>query len=299
MIKMKISDILKTKATISFEVFPPKNKTGDLSSIYHTIDELAKLNPDFISVTYGAGGSTKGKTVEIASKIKNEYGIEAVAHLTCISSTKEEVRSICQQLKENHIENILSLRGDYPQDPSFDKEHLEFHYAKDLNIFIQDEFQDTFCLSGACYPEVHTEATCFEEDLKALKEKVEAGAQYLITQIFFDNNYYYRLVKEARKRGITVPILAGIMPITNSKSLLHTAKMCGCSIPYQLSTMIESYYHYPEAMKEIGINYATHQIIDLITNGVDGIHIYTMNKPEIAQAIFHNIPTVLKELNHE
>ena len=296
---MKISEILKNKATISFEVFPPKNKEGDISSIYRTIDELAKLNPDFISVTYGAGGSTKGKTVEIASKIKNDYHIESVAHLTCISSTKEEVLEMCQQLKDNNIENILSLRGDYPKDDSFDKEKLEFHYAKDLNTLITNAFPNDFCLSGACYPEVHSDAACFEDDLKALKEKVEAGAEYLITQIFFDNNYYYRLVKEARKRGITVPILAGIMPITNSKSLLHTAKMCGCSIPYQLSTMIESYYHYPSAMKEIGINYATHQIIDLITNGVDGIHIYTMNRPEIAQAIFCNIPTVLKELNHE
>lgn len=296
---MKISEILRNKATISFEVFPPKNNQGDISSIYHTISELAQLNPDFISVTYGAGGSTKGKTVEIASKIKNDYHIESVAHLTCISSTKEEVIKICQQLKENNVENILALRGDYPKDQQFDKEHLEFHYAKELDQFIKQEFPDDFCLSGACYPETHQEADCFENDLKALKEKVDAGAEYLITQIFFDNQYYYRLVKEARKRGINVPILAGIMPITNSKSLLHTAKMCGCSIPYQLSTMIESYYHYPEAMKEIGINYATHQIIDLITNGVEGIHIYTMNKPEIAQAIFKNIPTVLKELNHE
>lgn len=296
---MKISDILKSKSTISFEVFPPKNKEGDISSIYRTIDELAKLNPDFISVTYGAGGSTKGKTVEIASKIKNEYGIEAVAHLTCISSTKEELFNICQQLKDNNIENILALRGDYPKDPSFDKEHLEFRYAKELNEFITKKFPGDFCLSGACYPEVHIEADCFENDLKALKQKVDAGAKYLVCQIFFDNHYYYRLVKEARKRGINVPILAGIMPITNSKSLLHTAKMCGCSIPYQLSTMIESYYNYPEAMKEIGINYAAHQIIDLITNGVDGIHIYTMNKPEIAQAIFNSIPTVLKELNNK
>ncbi len=296
---MKISELLKTKATISFEVFPPKNKNGDISSIYKTIDELAKLKPDFISVTYGAGGSTKGKTVEIASKIKNEYGIEAVAHLTCISSTKEDIHRICQELKENHIENILALRGDYPKDEQLDQDHLDFHYARELNEYIESNFPDTFCLSGACYPEVHQEAECFEEDLKALKEKVDAGAKYLITQIFFDNQYYYRLVKEARKMGITVPILAGIMPMTNAKSLLHTAKMCGCSIPYQLSTMIESYFHYPEAAKEIGIHYAIHQIIDLITNGVDGIHIYTMNKPEIAQAIFQNIPTVLKELNHE
>lgn len=145
---MKISEILKNKSTISFEVFPPKNRQGDISSIYHTIDELAKLNPDFISVTYGAGGTTKGKTVEIASKIKNEYQIEAVAHLTCISSTKAEVLEICQKLKEHNIENILSLRGDYPQDPTFDKDHLEFHYAKDLNTLISQEFPEDFCLSG-------------------------------------------------------------------------------------------------------------------------------------------------------
>ncbi len=145
---MKISELLKTRSTISFEVFPPKNQAGDISSIYQTIDELSKLNPDFISVTYGAGGSTKGKTVEIASKIKNDYGIEAVAHLTCISSCKEDIRNICQQLKDNHIENILALRGDYPKDEIIDPCHLEFHYAKELNEFIQQEFPDTFCFKA-------------------------------------------------------------------------------------------------------------------------------------------------------
>lgn len=297
---MKISEILKEKATISFEVFPPKNKEGDISSIYNTIEELAKLSPDFISVTYGAGGSTKGKTVEIASAIKKNYGIEAVAHLSCITSTKEDVLTECRKLKEADIENILALRGDYPADiTDFSTENLEFHYASELNEFIHENFPGQFCLSGACYPETHQEAECFQDDLSALKKKVDAGAQYLITQIFFDNHYYYRLVKEARKIGIQVPILAGIMPVTNAKSLIHTAKMCGCSIPYQLSTMLETYYNYPEAMKEIGINYAAHQMIDLITNGVDGIHIYTMNKPEIANRIFSSIPTVLKELNHD
>lgn len=295
---MKIADLLKQKATLSFEIFPPKNKEGDISSIYQTIDELAQFNPDFISVTYGEGGSSKGKTVEIASKIKNDYNIESVAHLTCISSCQKDIVDICQQLKENGIENILALRGDYPKDQSHRYQN-DFQYAKDLNLFIKEQFQDDFCLSGACYPEVHSEADCFENDLQALKEKVDAGAEYLITQVFFDNNYYYRLKKEARKIGITVPIIAGIMPATNSKSLLRTAKLCDCSIPYELSTMIESYYQHPEAMKEIGINYATHQIIDLITNGVDGIHIYTMNKPEIASSIMNSIPTVLKELNHE
>ena len=158
---MKISEILKNKATISFEVFPPKNNQGDISSIYHTISELAQLNPDFISVTYGAGGSTKGKTVEIASKIKNDYHIESVAHLTCISSTKEEVIKICQQLKENNVENILALRGDYPKDQQFDKEHLEFHYAKELDQFIKQEFPDDFVLTAPCNPETQHDAVCF------------------------------------------------------------------------------------------------------------------------------------------
>lgn len=296
---MKISEILKKKSTISFEIFPPKNKEGDISSIYKTIEELSVLKPDFISVTYGAGGSTKGKTVEIASKIKNEYGIESVAHLTCISSDKEEIQRICDELKDNGIENILSLRGDEPKGVTVNRDELDFKYASELNQYIKESYGDHFCLSGACYPEVHNEASCLEEDLDNLKKKVDAGAEYLVTQIFFDNHYYYRLVKEARKRGINVPILAGIMPITNAKSLLYTAKMCGCSIPYSLSTMIEAHYHSPKAMEEIGINYAISQIIDLITNGVDGIHIYTMNKPEITQAIFRQIPTVLKELNHE
>ena len=297
---MKISDILKTKSTISFEIFPPKNKDGDISSIYSTIDELSKLNPDFISVTYGAGGSNKGHTVEIASTIKNRYNIESVAHLSCITHTKEDIEAICNELKQNNVDNILSLRGDYPigKEPE-DYELRDFMYASDLNQFIKEKYGDSFCLAGACYPEIHQEASCFEEDLKALKMKVDAGAEFLITQIFFDNSYYYRLVKEARKMGINVPILAGIMPITNAKSLKRTASMCGTSIPYDLSTYLENYYHYPQAMKEIGIHYATRQIIDLISNGVDGIHIYSMNKPDIAKAVFDSIPTVLKELNHD
>lgn len=295
---MKINELLKQKTTLSFEVFPPKNKNGDITFIYQTIEGLAHLKPDFISVTYGAGGSTIGKTIEIANTIKSQYGIEAVAHLTCISSSKQDVLSFCDELKKANVENILALRGDVPMDETDANLPNDFAYAKDLISFIKENYKDDFCISGACYPEVHQEADCFENDLKALKEKVDAGASYLITQICFDNNYFYRLVKEARKIGIDVPILAGVMPILNSKQLLKTAKLCGCSIPYQLSTMIETYYNHPDAMMEIGINYATHQIIDLIANGVDGIHIYTMNKPEIANRIFDNIPTVLKAFQH-
>lgn len=294
---MKIDELLKQKQTLSFEIFPPKNDDGNIESIYKTIDALAHLKPDFISVTYGAGGSSKGKTVEIASKIKNDYAIEAVAHLSCITSTKQEIIEICQELKENNIENILSLRGDYPSQYKDQDLFTDFNYASDLNTFINEQFEGDFCLSGACYPEVHQEAESFEKDLQHLQEKVNAGAKYLVTQIFFDNQYYYRLVKEARNRGIEVPILAGIMPATNAKGLLHTAKLCGCNIPYSLSTMIERFRDQPKAMREIGVQYATMQILDLMTNGVDGIHIYTMNKPSIAKSIFESIPEVLKGMN--
>ena len=293
---MKINELLNKRPTLSFEIFPPKNNENDITSIYATIDELAKLNPDFISVTYGANGSTSKNTCKIASTIKNKYGIESVAHLTCMNNTKDEIKEILEELKENGIENVLSLRGDYPKD-SDGINHGDFKYASELNEFIEENFPNDFCLSGGCYPETHYEAKNFEEDLLNLKKKVDAGAKYLVTQIFYDNQYYYRLVREARKIGITVPILAGIMPITNAKSLIRTTKMCGCTIPYQLSTMIEAHYDNPEAMKEIGINYAAQQIIDLITNGVDGIHIYTMNRAETAQRVFESIPAVLKELN--
>ena len=205
---MKIIDLLHRRPTLSFEIFPPKNHDGDISSIYQTIDELAKLKPDFISVTYGAGGSTTENTVEIASKIKNEYSIEAVAHLSCIDATPEQLIRVLDSLKANNIENVLALRGDYPRGYDPMKAPHYYKYASELNDFISKNYPDTFCLSGACYPEVHQEAASLEEDLIALKKKVDAGAEYLITQIFFDNNYYYRLVREARIRGINVPIIA-------------------------------------------------------------------------------------------
>lgn len=292
---MKIIDLLHKRPTLSFEIFPPKNHDGDISSIFSTIEELVKLNPDFISVTYGAGGSTTENTVEIASKIKNEYNMEAVAHLSCIDASPEQLFKVIDSLKENKIENILALRGDYPKDYDPKTANHYFKYASELNKFINEHYPDTFCLSGACYPEVHQEADSLENDLNALKAKVDAGAQYLITQIFFDNNYYYRLVREARIKGINVPIIAGIMPATNSKSLLNIAKLSGCNIPYNLSAMIERFKNNPKAMKEVGINYAVYQIIDLITNGVDGIHIYTMNKPEIAKEILLRTDNIFKE----
>lgn len=296
---MKIHTLLKRRPTLSFEIFPPKKRDGNISSIYQTIDELSTLHPDFISVTYGAGGSTTDNTVEIAATIKNKYGIEAVAHLSCIDASKEEVLRIVTDLKKHNIENILALRGDYPVDFNPTSAPNHFHYASELATFIEEQFPATFCISGACYPEVHQDADSLQQDLLHLKEKVDAGTKYLITQIFFDNNYYYRLVREARKIGITVPILAGIMPATNSKQLLKIAKLSGCSIPYELSAMIERFANNPKAMKEVGLNYATYQIMDLITNGVDGIHIYTMNKPSIAKEILQRVSAITDEFTSD
>lgn len=290
---MKISTLLAKRPTVSFEIFPPKKDAGNLESIYQTIAELAALKPDFISVTYGAGGSTTDYTVEIATAIKQQYGVEAVAHLSCIDATTAHLHEILGRLKENGIENILALRGDYPQGYDPDTVPREFQYACDLDAFIKEHYGDSFCLSGACYPEVHQEAESLEADLAAMEAKVKAGATYLITQIFFDNRYYYRLVREARSRGITVPILAGIMPVINGKQLLRIAKMSGCSIPYELSAMIERFNTDPEAMGQVGINYATYQIMDLITNGVEGIHLYTMNRSSVAKEILSRTGAIL------
>lgn len=292
---MKISELLKQRPTLSFEIFPPKKQEENMDDMLQTIDELAQLNPDFISVTYGAGGSTTKNTVEIASIIKNKYHIESVAHLSCIDATKQQLTTILDALKENNIENILALRGDYPKDFDASKAPNEFRYASELNNFICEQYPNDFCLSGACYPEVHEEADSLESDLAALKAKVDAGASYLITQIFFDNNYYYRLLREAKNRGIHVPIIAGIMPATNAKQLLHISKLSGCNIPYELSAMIEQFSNNKDAMLEIGLNYAVYQMMDLISNGVEGIHIYTMNKPHIAKEILRRSKTIMSE----
>lgn len=280
---MKINELLEKRPTLSFEIFPPKNNENDIESIYQTIQELAELKPDFISVTYGAGGSTSRNTTKFASLIKNTYGIEAVAHLSCINTTKEDIDNILKDLKKENIENILALRGDYPKDGSVVIQ--DFQYASQLTEYIEQKFPNSFCVSGACYPETHYEAPNFETDLLNLKKKVDAGAKYVVTQIFFDNQYYYRLVREARKIGITVPILAGIMPVHNPKQAKKIAAMSNCSIPYDLACMIDKFSSSKEAGREVGLHYATYQIIDLMTNGVDGIHIYTMNKPEIAREI--------------
>lgn len=290
---MKIDALLKKRPTLSFEIFPPKNNENDIESIYTTIEQLAKLKPDFISVTYGAGGSTSRNTTKFASLIKNTYGIEAVAHLSCINTSKEEIDKILLDLKKENIENILALRGDYPKDGNIYVQ--DFKYASDLTAYIHNNHPDSFCVSGACYPETHYEAPDFDTDLQNLKKKVDAGAKYVVTQIFFDNQYYYRLVREARKIGITVPILAGIMPVHNPKQAKKIAAMSSCSIPYSLAPMMDRFSASKEAGIEVGLHYATYQIIDLMTHGVDGIHIYTMNKPEIAGEILKRTEYIRNE----
>ena len=286
-------DILKT-LSLSFEVFPPK-KWEDFPGLYETLDKLKGLHPEFISCTYGAGGSNSKKTAEIASHIENELGIRSIAHLTCAALTEDKLLSTIENFKNAGIHSVLALRGDKPFDMS--EEDFANRQYKHPSEIIPILKKAGFRVAAACYPEKHYEAPSMEEDLHWLKHKVEQGADALISQLFFDNDAFYRFMDAADQKGITVPVHAGIMPITNAKSLIRTTKMCGCTIPYQLSTMIEAHYDNPEAMKEIGINYAAQQIIDLITNGVDGIHIYTMNRAETAQRVFDSIPAVLKELN--
>lgn len=294
---MFIKDLFSQKKTvISFEIFPPKKDTS-IDSIYKTIDALAPLNPDYISVTYGAGGSTsKNSTVEIASIIKNKYNIEALAHLTCIASTKDDVNIILQHLKENNIQNILALRGDFPQDPNFKFPNpLHFTHAIDLVEHIKKD--NYFSVAGTCYPEGHIEAKSMKDDIVYLKKKVDAGTDFLITQLFFDNNLFYSFKEKTDIIGIDVPIEVGVMPVINSNQIRRIASLCGAHIPEKFVKILDRYIDNKEALKDAGIAYATEQIIDLISSGVSGIHIYTMNNPEVAEKIVHNISSIVNALN--
>lgn len=278
----------KTKPVISFEIFPPK-KDSPIDTVYSTIDALKDLKPDFISITYGAGGSSKDRSIELSSLVKNKYGIEALAHLTCISSTKQEIERVLQQLADNGIENILAMRGDLPQDPNFTfPDPLHYQYAKDLIRQIREK--GSFSIGAACYPEGHIECENPEKDLIHLKEKVEAGTDFLITQLFFDNEFFYRFRERAADIGISIPISAGIMPVTNKKQVERILSLCRVNLPEKLLKIMEKYEHSPEALKEAGTDYATEQIIELLSWGAEGIHIYTMNRPEVAKKIMENIP---------
>ena len=285
---MKVSNILnKDKVTISCEIFPPKK--GTLLENYKGIAaEIAKLKPAYISCTYGATGGTSDYTVEIADTI-NACGVPAIAHLTCASSTKEKVQSVINELKSRNIENILALRGDIPEHADFPLPD-QYHHAIELIREIKE--QGDFCIGGACYPEGHPEAYNMNEDLGYLKEKVEAGCDYLTTQMFFDNNIYYNFMYKALQKGINVPVVAGIMPVTTASQVKRSIALTGNLVPAKFLMIVDRFADDPEAMKQAGVAYATEQIIDLIANGVNHIHIYTMNKPEVAATIMNNLSSI-------
>lgn len=287
---MKIIDIIKSeKPTLSFEVFPPKT-SDNFESVNSATQAIAALRPDFMSVTYGAGGGTSEFTSSIAQNIQAEKGVPVLAHLSCVSSTKDEIHKQLTILKEKGIENILALRGDMPEGMS--KEHLDYHYASELTKEIR-EFGG-FCIGGACYPEVHPESSSSIDDINNLKRKVEAGCEFLTTQMFFDNNLLYNFIYRVRKAGIDVPVVAGIMPVTNPKSIKRICAISGTALPQSFIRIVDRYGDNPEAMMQAGIAYATQQIIDLYANGVRAVHVYSMNKPEVAKRIKENISAIIK-----
>lgn len=289
---MKLHEIINNKKPkLSFEVFPPK--TWDkLESVINTTSEIAKLSPSYMSVTYGAGGGTSDYTVKIASNLKNNCGVEALAHLTCVTSTKERVREQLDCLKANGIENILALRGDIPA--GFDCDNLEYHYASELIYDIKSYMGDSFCIGGACYPEGHPDSANYKEDIKHLKEKVDAGCSFLTTQMFFDNDIFYNFMYRIREAGIEVPVIPGIMPVTNPNTIKRTIAISGNALPQKIIRMVDRYGDNPEALKQAGIAYATEQIVDLYANGIDNVHVYCMNKIDVAEKIKGNISEILK-----
>lgn len=284
---MNKSFVTKDNFSISFEVFPPK-KDGEFDAAFQVMDELSALNPDFISVTYGAGGSKSKKTIEIASYIQNTLNIPAMVHLTCVGNRKEEIMAVVSEMKKNNLTHILALRGDRPKDMS-DKQYdsREFTYASDLMQFLKTNTDLHF--GGGCYPEKHFECFSMESDLNHLRLKQDAGAEFFISQLFFDNDFYYSFLEKAAKKGITVPILAGIMPITSAKQIGTTISLSGSSVPKALADIVAKYNDSPDDMRKAGIDYAIRQILDLKQNGIHDIHLYTMNKPQTAKEILTGI----------
>lgn len=286
---MRISDILQQdKVTLSFEVFPPKTDSS-YATVAQAADAIAALHPDFMSVTYGAGGGTSEHTVQIASELHTRHGTNVLAHLSCVSSTRAHVADMLRQFRQHGLENILALRGDIPEGS---QPATDYRYASDLVREIKS--QGDFCIGGACYPEGHPEAASKTEDILHLKEKVDAGCDFLTTQMFFDNTILYNFLYRVREAGITVPVIAGIMPVTNTRQIKRILAMSGTYLPERFKAIVDRFGNNPAAMKQAGVIYATEQIIDLIANGVNHIHIYTMNKPEIAAGIQASLSEILK-----
>ena len=288
---MRIADILNSKkVSLSFEVFPPKQDT-DFAEVERAVLELAAMHPEYMSVTYGAGGSTRGNTVRLAGAIQRIYKVPAIAHLTCVGAGKESIHEILKDMQASGIENILALRGDRPR--NFEGEVYPYYrYASELIADIK-EFGD-FCVGGACYPEGYPEDANKEENINNLKKKVDAGCEYLTTQMFFDNNIFYNFLYRIREKGINVPVIPGVMPITRGNQLKRAIELSGTNVPEHFRNMVDHFGADPEAMKQAGIIYATDQIIDLIANGITHVHVYSMNKPDVAKAIRDNLAGIVE-----
>ncbi len=293
---MKLTELLsRDTLSLSFEVFPPKTDTA-FDSVKHATEEIAKLHPAFMSVTYGAGGGTGKYTLEIAENIKKTYGVPTIAHLTCVGSTKSTVRQRIDQIRKSGIQNVLALRGDIPtQLEGSDRSAWDFKNAVDLVRELRESDGD-FCIGGACYPEVHPESRNQKEDIMHLREKVDAGCSFLTSQMFFDNNLFYNFLYKIREAGITVPVIPGIMPITNGNQVERSIKLSGSLMPQRFKALVDKFGSLPEAMKQAGIAYATDQIIDLFANGITHVHVYSMNKPDVAAAIQSNLSDILGKI---
>ena len=289
---MKITEILNTdKLSLSFEVFPPKTETG-FESVKKATEEIAALRPSFMSVTYGAGGGTSKYTLDLAKNIKEKYGVPTLAHLTCVSSSKTTVREKIAQMREAGIENVMALRGDVPAELlGADRTNWDYQYA----VQLVEELKSAggFCIGGACYPEVHPESLTQKDDIKRLKEKVDAGCDFLTTQMFFDNNLLYNFLYKIREAGIEVPVVPGVMPITNANQIERAIKLSGSFMPQRFKSLVDKFGSNPDAMKQAGIAYATDQIIDLFANNITNVHVYSMNKPDVAEKIQSNLSNIL------
>ena len=291
--KMRLTEILNTgKPSLSFEVFPPKTDTA-IESVTRATEEIAALGPSFMSVTYGAGGGTSKYTLEIARNIEATYGVPTLAHLTCVSSTRDTVRRRLAEMRELGISNVMALRGDIPAGfTDADRARLEYRYAVDLINDIKSQGYDN-CIGAACYPEVHPESLSAVDDIRHLREKVDAGADFLTTQMFFDNDLFYSFLDRAEGAGITVPIVAGIMPITTGTQIKRALELSGSFVPRRYMALVERFGDDPAAMKQAGIAYATDQIIDLFARGVNNVHVYSMNKPDVAAKIMQNLSEII------
>ena len=291
---MKLTELLsRDTLSLSFEVFPPKSDTA-FESVKKATEEIAALKPAFMSVTYGAGGGTGRYTLDIAKNIKDRYDVPTLAHLTCVSSTRETVRAKIEEMRAAGIENVMALRGDLtPELAASDRSAWAYRYAVDLIRDIKESGAD-FCIGGACYPEIHPESANQAEDIRYLKEKVDAGCSFLTTQMFFDNNLLYSFLYKIREAGITVPVIPGVMPITNENQVERAVKLSGSFMPWRFKALVDKFGSSPAAMRQAGIAYATDQIIDLFANGITNVHVYSMNKPDVAEQILRNLSDILQ-----